>query len=53
MKDKKEAKTKKIDIRVTPTEKEKIVEYAKAHDMTTGEFIRKVVNQYFTLREEE
>ena len=42
---KKETKSKKIDARVTPSERERIEAYAKAHDLTIGELIRQALTR--------
>lgn len=41
----KETKSKKIDVRVTPSERERIEAYAKAHDLTIGELIRQALTR--------
>lgn len=49
----KDTKKAKIDFRVTPEEKEKIKEFAKAHDMTVGEFVRWACEKIFYKEKQE
>lgn len=52
----KEIKDKKIDLRVSAAEKERIKEYAEEHDMTVGELIRSALNRFMAIenkKEEE
>lgn len=42
-----EIKNTKIEIRLTPTEKEFIKDYAKRHEMTVSDFVRMAVNRIF------
>lgn len=48
----KEVRTKKIDFRVTPAEKERIKEYAKQKDITVGELIRSALIRMEALEKE-
>ena len=41
----KEKKQENIKVRITPKEKEKIVEYCEAHSITISEFIRMAVSR--------
>ena len=48
----KEVKTKKIDVRVTPEEKELIKAQATAYDLTVSELIRKALIKMNLIKEE-
>ena len=43
----KENRQENIKVRLTPTEKEKIVEYCEAHNISISEFIRIAVARIF------
>ena len=43
----KETKQENIKVRITPKEKERIVEYCEAHNITISEFIRIAVSRIF------
>lgn len=43
----KETKTSKLEIRLTPTEKEKIKTYAEQHNMTVSQVIRELCQKIF------
>lgn len=43
----KENKQENIKVRITPKEKEKIIEYCDKHDMSISEFIRMAVSRIF------
>lgn len=49
----KETKTKKIDFRVTPGEKQSIREYAKQKGMSVAELIKNALIRYGALEKEE
>ena len=43
----KENKQENIKVRITPKEKERIVEYCESHNITISEFIRMAVSRIF------
>lgn len=49
----KEIKDKKIDFRVSATEKERIKEYAEKHNIKVGELIRVALNRFMAIEEKK
>ena len=49
----KEIKDKKIDFRVSAQEKDKIKEYAAAHNLTVGDLIRLALNRVMAIEEKK
>ena len=49
----KEIKDKKIDFRVSATEKERIKEYAEEHNIKVGELIRVALNRFMAIEKGE
>ena len=49
----KEIKDKKIDFRVSATEKERIKEYAEEHEMTVSELLRAALNRFIAIEKGE
>ena len=47
----KEIKDKKIDFRVSASEKERIKEYAEKHNIKVGELIRVALNRFMAIEE--
>lgn len=49
----KENKQENIKVRITPKEKERIVEYCESHNITISEFIRMAVSRLFSTNSQE
>ena len=49
----KEIKDKKIDFRVSASEKERIKEYAEDHNLAVGELIRLALNRFMAIEEKK
>ena len=49
----KENKQENIKVRITPKEKERIVEYCESHNITISEFIRMAVSRIFSTNSQE
>ena len=49
----KEIKDKKIDFRVSATEKERIKKYAEEHNIKVGELIRVALNRFMAIEEKK
>lgn len=49
----KENKQENIKVRITPKEKERIVEYCESHNITISEFIRMAVSRIFVESSQE
>ena len=49
----KENKQENIKVRITPKEKERIVEYCESHNITISEFIRMEVSRIFSTNSQE
>ena len=49
----KEIKDKKIDFRVSATEKERIKEYAEKHNIKVGELIRVALNRFMAIEDKK
>lgn len=43
----KENKSVQIKVRITPTEKDKLLEYCAANDVTVSQFIRNAIKEFF------
>lgn len=48
----KEIKNQVLKLRISATEKEKIKEYAEAHDMTVSELIRKAIIRFVAIEKD-
>lgn len=48
----KEVKDIQIKVRITPTEKEEIMEYCEASDLTISQFLRMAINEVLNRKED-